>query len=131
MMMPDRSDDQGARKYDHMMTAINGDLLADFVFYRQRHIEQQEGFLLAGMLVTKFPKSKPLKKRQQKLIRQIIEELTQQVGHTNDDTISEIWLGPIPPDAPKEPPSPEEIDSWAKAHICITVRVNQARGRLH
>lgn len=101
-------------------------IMPDFVFARRRDIELDVGFLLAGMLVTKFPRGSRLRERDKTAIRNVIHKLgcEAEAGRLSDDGYGNyyIWLDGRPPNAGTIPD--DVLEKWAAEHFVIGVRVD-------
>jgi hypothetical protein len=107
------SDDQQAR-------------LPHFIFGRLPEIEREGGFTLAGMLVTDIPKTKKRpSKRDQMLIKSIIEALTDNVVSDPHMHEAGIWRGGRKPaDGASTPFDDELMRKRVQRCIVIAVRID-------
>jgi hypothetical protein len=107
---------------DH--AAIQGNRLMTmpaFVFIRDRQVEVETGYELAGKLVTSYSKSA---EPNQGEVAAVIQELTRRArsGEMPHDAVECCWVGGKPPSATE--PTDAEMVAWAKDHIIIEVRVD-------
>jgi hypothetical protein len=99
-----------------------------FMFGRLRHIEIEAGLILAGTLVVDLPKDREPKRKQKRMVNEIVQRLTAavQAGQITEDT-TEIfgWRDGCRPDnADAFVKSEEAKASWAKDRLTIAVRVD-------
>jgi hypothetical protein len=98
-----------------------------FVFARRADIERESGLLLAGQLVVDIPKTKKLKRRQQRMITGIVERLAAEVrsGRMPDDVFLVYgWRGGCRPANAVDVDGAALMEAWAKDRIVIAVRVD-------
>jgi hypothetical protein len=98
-----------------------------FIFRRRHDIELEARFTLAGILIIDVPKQLKLKRRRQRMLTDIIQQLTHraQSGQMPDDAIVFGWRnGCRPPNADDITSNNELIASWAKDRLSIVVRVD-------
>jgi hypothetical protein len=95
-----------------------------FVFIRERQVEIETGLTLAGQLITSWPKNIKLKKKHQRQISALMQELklAALAGRIPDDAIAHLWDRSRPLGAIN--PTIEELQAWAKDHIVIAVRID-------
>jgi hypothetical protein len=104
-----------------------------FIFERRHDIELEAGFILAGRLIIDLPKQLKLKRRQQRMLTDIIQQLTHraQSGQMPDDAIVLGWRdGYRPPNADDNISNDELMASWAKDRLTIAVRVDPRKAGL-
>jgi hypothetical protein len=89
---------------------------------REREVEQQAGFLLAGKLVTDIPKTKPPDERDSDMIRAIIQGLMQEVRRDSLPEESEVWRGRQPNNAMAEF-DPDELRLRCERCVVVVVRI--------
>src|SRR6516162_6331678 len=98
-----------------------------FMFGRLRHIEIEAGLILAGTLVVDLPKDREPKRKQKRMVNEIIWRLTAAVRAGQMSEHDEVfgWPGGRRPDnADAFVKSEEAKASWAKNHLTIAVRVD-------
>jgi len=112
--MSDRQNELGAAPIDRTYPL--------FVFGRRCDIELETGLILAGMLVVDIPKGTKLKRRHQRLVARIIQELLQhaQSGQMPHDALIHGWQDARPSNAADD----SQIDSWAETRLHIAVRID-------
>jgi len=101
-----------------------------FAFQRRRHVELEAGFILAGQLIVDIPKpkgTKKLKRRHQRLIEGIIQQLTARArsGLMPDDALVWGWHGGARPPNAVDTSNDAIIAAWAKRSVVIGVRVDR------
>ena len=101
-----------------------------FIFNRRRDIELEAGFVLAGSLIVDIPKwakAAKLKRRHERLITNIIQQLTDMArsGQMPDDAIIYGWPGGIrPPNADDIVDNDKLMAAWARERIQIVIRID-------
>ena len=102
-----------------------------FVFERRRDIELEVGFILAGQLVVDFPRGTKLKKRQVRMINQIMDHLKARVlsGQMSDDARGICWRGGCRPANAVDTNNDEIMTAWANRSHVIGVRINDPPNR--
>jgi hypothetical protein len=98
------------------------DKLPDFIFGRDRTAERAGGFLLAGRLVTPFPKREKPSESESAEIAALIERLMGEVKR--DPLLQEagIWRGDVKPPHGMKPPFPDDA-MIARMNRCAVVVV--------
>jgi hypothetical protein len=101
-----------------------------FVFGRRRQIETETGLTLAGILIVDLPKRKKPKRRDQRMIANIVEGITAEVkSGLPDDAILYGWAdGVRPPNADEIIGNDELMWGLAKTRITIEVRISPHDG---
>ena len=109
---------------------IRKDRLPDFIFGRNKAVEQAGGFVLAGQLVTDIPKRTKPKRRDSELIASIIQRLVDAARLDPDLQEAGVWRGGRKPDDGLAPPFPAAamIDRMRR---CVVVVVRPAQRRAH
>ena len=97
-----------------------------FVFARRRDIEREMGFILAGRLFVDIPKRKKPNRRQQRLIKESVQRLTEAAasGQMPDDAVVYGWPGGCKPTNAVDVDEGAVMAAWAKEHIVIELRVD-------
>jgi hypothetical protein len=92
-----------------------------FVFIRDRQVEVETGYGLAGKLVTSYPKSAEPNNSE---VTAVIQELTRRArsGEMPHDAVARCWVRGKPHNATE--PTDAEMVTWAKDHIIIEVRAD-------
>jgi hypothetical protein len=96
-----------------------------FMFGRLRHIEIEAGLILAGTLVVDLPKDREPKRKQKRMVNDIVQQLIMaaRAGQLGDETFG--WRdGRRPDNADAFVKSEEAKASWANTHLNIAVRVD-------
>jgi hypothetical protein len=105
-----------------------GKVMPDYVFGRRRDIELQSGseLMLAGFLVTKFPKSKILGENDRRRIGLVVDRLVSELlaGSVTEDATISMWESGVRPANAVELPIPYEVmEQWMADRTIIAVRV--------
>jgi len=96
--------------------------LPDFIFVRRRDMELEAGLELAGILVTDIPEGTQMRKRDRRLIQQIIVHLRDAVKSHPDLADAGIWRGGAKPADGLTPPFDERLlEDRCRRCICIMV----------
>ena len=98
-----------------------------FVFERQRHVEIEADFDLAGLLIVDLPKSAVLSDDEQCLVKQILNRLIElrQSDKLPDDVLLFGWRnGRKPPNAVNTKDS-TLMSAWAERSLRIVLRLDQ------
>jgi hypothetical protein len=96
-----------------------------FIFGRQRNIEIEGNFTLAGVLVTPFPKGKEPKKREKKAIKLVIDELLRAAQEGSLGDVTNIWADKAKHPNAIETPIPDDVmERWMSTHFVVIVRVD-------
>jgi hypothetical protein len=97
-----------------------------FVFWRRPDIEREADFILAGQLIVDIPKTKKPKRRQQRMIAEIVQRLTAsaQSGQMPVDAVVYGWSGGSRPANAVDVNDDALMAAWAKDRIAIAVRVD-------
>jgi hypothetical protein len=98
-----------------------------FIFVRRSDIERETGLILAGQLIVDIPKkTKKPKRRQQQMINEIMQQLTDgaRSGQLPADTIVYGWRGGCRPANAVDVDNDALMAAWAKERIVIAVRVD-------
>jgi hypothetical protein len=111
-------------KPERRPSPIEADGLPDFIFERQKAVEEANGFTLAGKLLTDIPKREVLSERDGQLISEIIQLMKEAVRRDPDMTDAGIWMNGKPPNAPESPYSDAAIRARLKRCQVVGVRVN-------
>jgi hypothetical protein len=101
------------------------DRLPHFIFGRDRAAEKAGGFILAGRLLTPFPKRGKPSQAESDEIAALIQELTRMARE--DPSIGEVgaWRGDIKPPGGLKPPFPKAaLLARAKSCAVVVVRVD-------
>jgi|SRR5215471_5946245 len=101
-----------------------------FAFARRRDIEIETGMLLAGNLVVDIPKGTKPKRKQQRMIAEIMQRLTAEIraGQMPDDALVYGWHGERRPDNAADDAA---INRWAETQTIVAVRVDpRNRGQM-
>ena len=108
-------------------------VMPDFIFERRKDIELEAGFLLAGMLVTKFPQGRRLKGRDKSAIRNIIHKLgcEAEAGRLAENAVCYMWIGGKPANAVQTPIADDVMEKWVAKHVVIAVRVDARSSGTH
>jgi hypothetical protein len=126
-----RYDELGIAGFEHVgkeaaeaMAARTAKLIVPaFAFARRRDIEIETGLILAGNLVVDIPKDAKPKRKQMRLIKKIVEDLTAEAraGRMADDAVVYGWPHGCAPDGDIDHVA---IDLWAQTRVMIAVRVD-------
>ena len=105
-----------------------GKVMPDYVFGRRRDIELQSGsqLVLAGFLVTKFPKSKILGENDRQRIGTVVDRLMSELlaGKVTEDATISMWESGVRPANAVDLPIPYEVmERWMADRTIIAVRV--------
>jgi hypothetical protein len=94
-----------------------------FAFARRRDIEIETGLLLAGNLVVDIPKGAKLKRKQRRMLTDIIQMLTAEAraGRMPDDAVIYAWRGGR---RPANAADDAAIEQWGKTRLVCAVRVD-------
>jgi hypothetical protein len=97
-----------------------------FVFTRQRDIERETGVTLAGHLIVDLPGSREPKRREQRMIREIVQRLSAEArsGEMPDDAFLFGWPGGAKPANAADLHDDALMSAWAKTRLCIVLRVD-------
>ena len=98
-----------------------------FMFGRLRHIEIETGLILAGTLVVDLPKDREPKRKQKRMINEIVQQLIAAVRAGQMSEHDEVfgWRdGRRPDNADAFVKSEEAQTNWAKDRLTIAVRVD-------
>jgi hypothetical protein len=97
-----------------------------FIFERRSHVEREAGFILAGQLIVDIPNRKKPKRREQRLVTEIVQRLTAaaQSGQMPDDALIYGWPGGCRPAKAVDVDDDALMASWAKDRAVIGVRVD-------
>lgn len=96
-----------------------------FVFARRRDIELETGLTLAGKLIVDIPKTQKPKRRDQRLVAGIVQQLAESARQMPDDAIIYGWPKNCRPANADETIDNEELmANWAKDRMSIEVRVD-------
>jgi hypothetical protein len=103
-------------------------VMPDYVFGRRRDIELQSGaqLVLAGFLVTKFPKSKTLGENDRQRIGTVVDRLVSELlaGNMTEGATISMWESGVRPANAVELPIPYEVmEQWMADRTIIAVRV--------
>jgi hypothetical protein len=96
-----------------------------FMFGRLRDVEIEAGLILAGTLVVDLPKDREPKRKQKRMVYEIVQRLTMaaQAGQLGDEAFG--WRdGRRPDNADAFVKSEEAKANWANSHLTIAVRVD-------
>jgi hypothetical protein len=105
------------------MTSTASPIMPVFVFIRHRDIELENGFALAGTLIVDIPKTKTPKRRQQRMIADILRQLYAGAGQMSDDALLCGWpKNERPANADAIINNNELMANWMKTRIAIAVR---------
>jgi hypothetical protein len=101
-------------------------IMPAFVFGRRRDIERENGLILAGQLIVDIPKGKKPKRRQQRMIIEIVQRLTAaaQSGKMSDDAIVYGWAGGSRLANAVDVHNEALMANWVKDRLVIGVRVD-------
>jgi hypothetical protein len=96
-----------------------------FVFERRSHVEREVGYILAGQLIVDIPNAKTLKRRHQRLVEEIIDQLIAeaQSGRMAEDAMVFGWHGRAHPSNEVDVTNDTIMSAWAKRSLVIAVRV--------
>jgi hypothetical protein len=100
------------------------DRLPDFIFERQKAVEEAYGFTLAGKLLTDIPSHEGPSERDRELIFELIQRLKDEFQRNPDMDHVSIWRNGKPPAALKSPFPDAAIRARAKRCLVVGVRVN-------
>jgi hypothetical protein len=97
-----------------------------FVFGRRSDIERETGLTLAGQLFVDIPKTRKPKRRQQQMIREIVQRLTAEarLGRMPEDAMVYGWPGGCKPANAVDTDNDALMAAWAKDRLVIAVRVD-------
>jgi hypothetical protein len=98
-----------------------------FMFGRLRHIEIETGLILAGKLVVDLPKDAKVKRRHQRMISEMVQQLVEAArsGRMRENEICFGWRdGRRPDNADAFVKSEEAKANWAKDRLTIALRVD-------
>jgi hypothetical protein len=97
-----------------------------FVFGRRSDIERETGLILAGQLIVDIPKTKKPKRRQQRMIVEIVERLSAAArsGQMPADAMVYGWPGGCRPANAVDVHNNALMAAWAKDRITIAVRID-------
>src|SRR5271169_4802999 len=100
-----------------------------FVFDRRSHVEREVGYILAGQLIVDIPDAKTLKRRHQRLVEEIIDQLIAdaQSGRMAEDALVFGWHGGARPPNAVDVTNDTIITAWVKRSMVIDVRVGPRR----
>lgn len=96
-----------------------------FLFHRQRDVEQEANFLLAGTLIVDVLKKKAHKPRNQQKVRAIMQQLTDmaRAGTLPDGMFGGWPEGEKPANSKAIIENEELLKTWSKDRFCAVVRV--------
>jgi hypothetical protein len=97
-----------------------------FVFARRPDIERETGLILAGQLIVDIPKTKRPKRRQQRMIVEIMKRLSEAArsGQMPADAMVYGWPGGCRPANAVDVQNDALMAAWAKDRMVIGVRVD-------
>jgi hypothetical protein len=109
-----------------MSASLEAPTMPVFVFGRRSDIERETGLILAGQLIVDIPKTKTPKRRQQRMIAEIVERLTADArsGQMPADAMVYGWPGGSKPANAVDVDNDALMASWAKDRLVIAVRVD-------
>jgi hypothetical protein len=101
------------------------DGLPNFIFGRDKAVEEAYGFTLAGKLLTDIPKHQEVSACDQQLIAEIIRRLGDAARGGSDMTEAGIWRNRVkPPDGLSPPFSDAVLMARVERCLVVGVRVN-------
>jgi hypothetical protein len=96
--------------------------LPDFIFCRRPEIELECGHELAGMLITDIGKGSQMRKRDYRLIQQIIREMRNGIKDAPDFDVVGIWRSRTRPEDGLSPPFDENLlEERSRRCICVLI----------
>jgi len=98
-----------------------------FMFGRRRDIELESGLLLAGTLVVDLPKDAKVKRRHERMISEIVQQLVEgaRSGQMQENAVVFGWRdGRRPDNADAFVNGYETQTKWAESRLSIAVRVD-------
>jgi hypothetical protein len=97
-----------------------------FVFFRRHDIELESGLLLAGQLIVDFAASEEPTRRQQQMVREMVQQLTDhaQSGRMPNDAQVIGWRDGRKPANAVDVDDDALMTAWAKDRLIIAVRVD-------
>ena len=103
-------------------------VMPDFMFGRRRDIEVQPGaeLMLAGFLVTRFPKTLVLGEAERKRISTVIDRLIGELlaGRVTEDATIAIWENGKPANSVDLPIPYAVMEQWMAERITMAIRVD-------
>jgi len=111
-------------------------VMPHFVFGRRRDIEAQPGaeLMLAGFLVTSFPKGYILGETERKRISAVVDRLISELlgGRMTEDATMGLWEGSARPANGVDLPIPYDVmETWMADKTIVAIRVDpQGKGSL-
>ena len=107
--------------------------LPDFIFVRKIEIEREGDFVLAGSLVTNFPRRAEgmLTRRQRRLVNEIVAKLVAQRSAEKmpDDALVTAWKDSLKPANAIDPPFDDDMMmKHMAAHLTIAIRMDPRSG---
>ena len=100
--------------------------LPEFIFARERGVEEANDFLLAGKLLTDIPHGAERSEDDIALISKLITELTALVAHEPDLEVAGVWRNGVKPPDGFAPPYPDDaVNERLKRCIVVGVRVDR------
>ena len=107
-------------------TPVEANRLPEFIFARERGVEEANDFLLAGKLLTDIPHGAEPSEEDLQLIGEIIRELTDAFARAPDLNEAGAWRGEGKPPGGLSPPYPDDaVNERLKRCIVVGVRVDR------
>lgn len=100
--------------------------LPEFIFAREKWVEEANGFLLAGKILTDIPHGTEPSEDEKALITEFIQELTRLVARAPDLEEAGAWRNGVKPPDGFAPPYPDDaVNERLKRCIVVGVRVDR------